>query len=160
MSEQLICSISLEEIKVPYELCCGHIFEKKEIEKWIEKSATCPLCKCYLFDDYHKLRKSGMYSFYDELGEDKKRFVINALTGNLTKWSLRSINSYITNNKSIENDYIVNLRNNGRKNFDIFKRGNDKFEFTIGDTKVITTNAQLRFFKWLIENNLHKLFCD
>ncbi|KAF5181885.1 hypothetical protein FRX31_028528 [Thalictrum thalictroides] len=42
------CSICLEDMKEGDEvrtLCCDHTFHSKCIWKWVEKQATCPLCR-------------------------------------------------------------------------------------------------------------------
>jgi hypothetical protein len=39
------CPISYENIKKGLKTKCGHIFEKKCIEKWLKQSNKCPLCR-------------------------------------------------------------------------------------------------------------------
>jgi Zinc-finger of the MIZ type in Nse subunit len=43
-SEGRKCPISMEKIKEPYALTCGHVFEKKNIDEWLGRSNRCPVC--------------------------------------------------------------------------------------------------------------------
>ncbi len=42
------CSICLDNFKegtYKRELCCGHVFHKKCIDKWVQKDHSCPICR-------------------------------------------------------------------------------------------------------------------
>ena len=47
------CAICLQKFKgtdIIKEFCCKHIFHKKCLLKWLQKSNICPLCKYNLMD--------------------------------------------------------------------------------------------------------------
>ena len=47
-NEDEVCSICLVAAKKGdrvYELCCKHLFHKKCIDPWLEKSTVCPNCR-------------------------------------------------------------------------------------------------------------------
>jgi len=59
----MICSISLEEFKIPIVLSCGHTFEKEYIEKIMVHK--CPLCR----KSYYIVGKN--WAIIDYMGLDK-----------------------------------------------------------------------------------------
>ena len=51
------CAICLKKFKgtdIIKEFCCKHIFHKKCLLKWLQKSNICPLCKYNLMDSIHQ----------------------------------------------------------------------------------------------------------
>ena len=53
------CTICLENFKgtdIIKEFSCKHIFHKKCLLKWLEKSNDCPLCKHNMIDDIKKIK--------------------------------------------------------------------------------------------------------
>ena len=53
------CSICLEKFKgtdIIKEFSCTHIFHKKCLLKWLEKSNNCPLCKHNMIEDIKKIK--------------------------------------------------------------------------------------------------------
>ncbi len=45
IQKELKCPISLEVMKDPVLAKCSHSFERSEIESWLQKKTTCPVCR-------------------------------------------------------------------------------------------------------------------
>ena len=44
-SQDFICPISMEIMEDPISASCGHIFDRKSIEAWLNEQNTCPICR-------------------------------------------------------------------------------------------------------------------
>lgn len=44
-NQDFICPISMEIMEDPMSTSCGHIFDRKSIESWLNKQNICPICR-------------------------------------------------------------------------------------------------------------------
>jgi predicted nucleic acid-binding Zn-ribbon protein len=73
-----ICAISLETIKEPHKLKCGHVFEKAKIDKWFESNNTCPVCRNKEFENlpYRMPNEEYLPRYNDRILETSDSFTI------------------------------------------------------------------------------------
>ena len=97
----------------------------------------------------------GFYSIPDNFE------VLRSVNDHSPPISLRCIALYVSvaANDSIKKDYIMHLRRLTRKKFDPFRRC-DRITLESGSAKIITTEGQMNFFRWLIESGTWTFVVD
>lgn len=45
------CAICMNPLFDVEMLCCGHMFHKRCIARWIKYKSTCPICRCIVYDE-------------------------------------------------------------------------------------------------------------
>lgn len=53
-----LCAICMSPLFDVNMLCCGHMFHKRCITKWIKYKSTCPICRCIVYDDTVQFKRT------------------------------------------------------------------------------------------------------
>jgi hypothetical protein len=170
-----LCPISMEKMKEPYSLACGHTFDKINIQKWLEKHDDCPLCRrkqAKTNDDTKKLdidmdnfRMFDMKELKKQLeniNDDDINSAIDSISGILGTEKNSDMNDVLI---MLVRNVIGELQNNNNNNVSIFelaKSAATKSKENIDQKKFSSVASTFNNFmnnkNYLFMNNKNNLF--
>lgn len=159
-----VCPISMEKMKEPYTLACGHTFDKINIERWLEKKNDCPMCRKKQsknesekdklekeLDEFRKLFDMNYISEYvKNLNDDDIEKTKNKLTSFLGTENESDIQEMI--NLSLKNilDMLKDDNNKNDNVIDVIKKASKKTEEDVKKSSKDKYDKTLSYFSKII----------